>query len=118
MSTYASILVRNCLPPFHVAFSGESFILFDCRIFLCFPILDDSFCLFLCFLIFHFANCLCRMNFYVGNFMGFSSVVSLNSLSGLSKVALSSFCVGSLLYLGLYVLVVPVLVASLLQWVY
>ena len=50
--------------------------------------------------------------------MGFSDgdVVSLISLSGYSRIALSSACVGSLVVLWFYLLVVPLLVGSLLQW--
>ena len=50
--------------------------------------------------------------------MGFSGVVSLISLSGCSRAALSSICAGSLVVLGFYLLVVPLLVGSLLQQVY
>ena len=49
---------------------------------------------------FCFASCLCRANFYGRNSMGFSGVISLISLSGCSKFALSSVCVGSLVVLG------------------
>ena len=49
---------------------------------------------------FHFPSCFCRVNFYVRNSMGFSGVVSLISLSGHSRFALSSVCVGSLVVLG------------------
>ena len=45
---------------------------------------------------FHFASCLRRMNFCGRNSVGFSDVVSLISLSGCSRFALSSVCVGSL----------------------
>ena len=45
--------------------------------------------------------------------MVFSGVVSLISLSGCSNVALSSICVGSLVVLGFYLLVAPLLVGSL-----
>ena len=48
---------------------------------------------------FHFASCLCRVNFYCRNSIGFSGVVSLTSLSGCSRFALSSVCVGSLVVL-------------------
>ena len=56
--------------------------------------------LFLHFLMFHFAGCLCRVNFYVRNSVRFSGVVSLISLSGCSGFALSTVCVGSLVVLG------------------
>ena len=49
---------------------------------------------------FCFASCLCRMNFYGRNSVGFSGVVSLISLSGCSRVAVSFVCVGSLVVLG------------------
>ena len=49
---------------------------------------------------FQFASCLCRVNFYGRNSMRFSGVVSLISLSGCSRFALSSVCVGSLVLLG------------------
>ena len=49
---------------------------------------------------FCFACCLCGVNFYDRNSMGFSDVVSLISLSGCSRVDLSSVCVGSLVVLG------------------
>ena len=49
---------------------------------------------------FCFASCLCTANFYGRNSMGFSGVISLISLSGCSKFALSSVCVGSLVVLG------------------
>ena len=60
------------------------------------------------------ASCLCRVNFYGRNSMGFSGVVSLISLSGCSRFALSSICVVLFLYLGFDLLVVPLLVVSLL----
>ena len=47
--------------------------------------------------------------------MGLSDVVSLISLSGCSRFALSSVCLGSLVVLGLSPLVVPLLFSSLLQ---
>ena len=50
--------------------------------------------------------------------MGFSGVVSLISLSGCPRFALSSVYVDSLVVLGLYLLVAPLLVDSLLQLVY
>ena len=49
---------------------------------------------------FHFASCVCRVNFYARNSVGFSGMVSLISLSGCSRFALSSVCVGSLVVLG------------------
>ena len=45
--------------------------------------------------------------------MGFSGMVSLISLCGCSRVALSSIYVGSLVVLGFYMLVFPFLVGSL-----
>ena len=48
----------------------------------------------------HFASCLCRVNLYVRNSVGFSSVVSLISLSGCSRFDLSSVCVGFPVVLG------------------
>ena len=48
----------------------------------------------------HFASCLCRVNFYGRNSMGFSGVFSLISLSGCSRFALSFVCVGTLVVLG------------------
>ena len=50
--------------------------------------------------------------------MGLSGVVSMISLSGCSNVALSSICVGSLVVLGFYLLVAPLLVGYLIQRVY
>ena len=82
------------------SFSGESSIPFDCMFFFCLPILGDSVCLFLCFLVFRFASCLCRVNFYGRNCMGFSGVISLISFSVCSKFALSSVSVGFLVVLG------------------
>ena len=82
------------------SFSGESSIPFDCMFFFCLPISGSSFCLFLCFLMFRVASCLCRVNFYGRNFMGFSGVVSLFSLSGCSRFSLSSVSVGSLVVPG------------------
>ena len=67
---------------------------------------------------FQFASCLCRVHFYGRNSVGFGGVVSLISLSGHSKFALFSVCVGSLVVLGLYLLGVPLLVVFLLQQVY
>ena len=49
---------------------------------------------------FCFASCLCGMNFYGRNSMGFSGVVSLICLSGCSRFALFCLCVGSLVVLG------------------
>ena len=49
---------------------------------------------------FHFASYLCRVNFYGRISVWFSGVVSLISLSGRSRFALSSVCVGSLVVLG------------------
>ena len=49
---------------------------------------------------FSFVSCLCRVNFYGRNSMGFSGVVSLISLSGHSRFVLSSVCMGSLVVLG------------------
>ena len=47
------------------------------------------------------SSCLCRVNLYGNNSMGFSGVVSLISLSACSRFALSSVSVGSLVVLGL-----------------
>ena len=60
----------------------------------------------------------CRVNFYGRSSVGLNGVVSLISLSRCSMIALSSLCVGCLIVLGVYLLVVPLLVGSLLQWVY
>ena len=49
---------------------------------------------------FYSGSCLYRMNFYGRNSMRFSGVVSLISLSGCCRFALSSVCVGSLVVLG------------------
>ena len=49
---------------------------------------------------FCFASYLCRVNFYGRSSEGFSGVVPLISLSGCSRFALSSVCVGSLVVLG------------------
>ena len=49
---------------------------------------------------FCFASRLCRVNFYGRNSMGFCGVVFLISLSGHSRIALSSVFVGSLVVLG------------------
>ena len=49
---------------------------------------------------FHFPSCFCRVNFYGRNSLVFSGVVSLISLSGCSRFALISICVGSLVVLG------------------
>ena len=65
-----------------------------------------------------FASCLHRENFCGRGSVGLSGVDSLISLSGCSRTALSSVCVGSLVVLGLYLLVAPLLVGSPLQWVY
>ena len=82
------------------SFGGESSIPFDCICFFCPPILGYSFCLFLCFLMSHFASCLCRVDVYGRNSMGFSGVVSFISLSGCPRFALSSVFVVSLVVLG------------------
>ena len=70
------------------SFSGESSLLFDCMFFLCFPILGDSFCLFLLFLMLCFA----LLAVFIGrtSMVGvlWDSVVSLISLSGYSGVPL------------------------------
>ena len=50
--------------------------------------------------------------------MGLSVVVSLISLSGCSRVTISSLCVGSLVILGFYLLLAPLMIGSFLQWVY
>ena len=42
------------------------------------------------------------MNFYVRNSVGFSGEVSVISLSGHSRFALSSVCVGSLVVVGIF----------------
>ena len=65
-----------------------------------------------------FANCVCRVNFYGRSSVAFSGMVSLISLTGCSRFALSSICVVSLVVLGCYLLVAPLLVDSLLQLVY
>ena len=44
---------------------------------------------------FCFASCLCRVNLYGRNSMGFSGVVSLSSLSGCLSFVPSSIYVGS-----------------------
>ena len=49
---------------------------------------------------FRVASCLCRVNFYGRNFMGFSGVVFLISLSGCCRFVLSSVCVGFFVVLG------------------
>ena len=99
-------------------FTGESFIPLNCGFFLWLYILGDSFCLFLWFLMFCFSSCLRRVNFCGRISVGLSGVVSLISLSGCSKVALSSVCVGSHFVPGLYQLMAPLLVGSPLQQVY
>ena len=50
--------------------------------------------------------------------MGLNGVVSFIFSSGCSRVAFFSICVGSLIVLGLYLLVLPLLMGSHLQWVY
>ena len=55
---------------------------------------------FLHLLIFCFASCLCRVNFYGRNSMGLTGVVSLISLSGCSRFALSTVSVGSFVVFG------------------
>ena len=51
---------------------------------------------------FYFASCLCRVKVYGRSSLEVSCVVSLISLSGCYRVALSSICVGFLVVLGLY----------------
>ena len=46
------------------------------------------------------ASCLCRVKFYGRSSVGLTGLVSLISLSGCSRVAPSSVCVGSLVVLG------------------
>ena len=58
---------------------------------------------------------LCKVNFRHRSSVGLSGTVSLISLSGCFRVALSSVCVGSLIVVGLYLLVAPLLVGSSLQ---
>ena len=77
------------------SFTGESSIPFDCRFFLFVPLLGDSFCLFVLFLVLSFASCLCRVNFCGRNSVGLNGVVSLFSMSGCSRVSPFSICVGS-----------------------
>ena len=48
---------------------------------------------------FCFASCVCRVHFYGRNFMRFTGLVSLISLSSHSRFAISSVCVGSLVVL-------------------
>ena len=100
------------------SFTGESSIPFYCRLFLCLSILDDSFCLFLWFWMLWFASCLHRVNFCGRKSVGFSGTLSFFSLSWCSRVPLSSICVGSLVVLGFYLLVAPLLVGYHLQQVY
>ena len=65
-----------------------------------------------------FDSCLHRVNFYGKRSVGLGGVVSLISLFGCSRVALSSICVGSLVVPGFYLLVAPLLMGSFLQRVY
>ena len=62
-----------------------------------------------------FARYLHRVNFDGTSSVGLSGVVSLISLFGCPRVALSSVCVGFLVVLGLYLLMIPLLVGSPLQ---
>ena len=62
----------------------------------------------------YFASCLRRVNFSGRGSVGLSGVVSL-ILSGFSRAALSSICVGSLVVLGFYLLVPSLFVGSPLQ---
>ena len=78
----------------------------------------NSFGLFLQFQMFCFASCLCGVNFCGRSSMELSVLVSLISLSGCFSVALSFICVGSLLVLGVFLLVATFLVGSPLQKVY
>ena len=85
------------LPPSstHISFSffiGQSSIPFDCRLFLCLPILGDPFCLFLQIPMLCFAYYLCIVNF-CGRFSVVVSVaVSLTSLSGCSSLSFLLLC--------------------------
>ena len=56
------------------------------------------------------------MNFCGRTFVGLSGAVSLVSLSGCSRVAFSSVCMGSFVVLGFYLLVASLLVGSPLHW--
>ena len=99
------------------SFSRMSSIPFDSEFFLWLPILGNSFCLFLWFSMLCFSICLYKVSFCGSSSMGFRVAVSLISLSGFYRVALSSICVGSLL-LEPYLLVDPLLVDSPVQQAY
>ena len=94
------------LPPFHFTLlvGSLSFLLLACSF------ISPHFrllCLFLCFLMFNFASCHCKVNFYVRNSVGFDGMVFLFSLSVCSRFALSSVCRGSVVVLRFLHLVVP-----------
>ena len=72
------------------SFTGESTIPSDWGFLLCLPISGDFFYLFLQFQMLCFANCLCKVNICCRHSVGLSGDISLISLSGCSKVALSS----------------------------
>ena len=74
------------------------FLSLECSLF-CLPILGDSFCLSLCFLMFWVASSLLGWMFMLG-ILWVSVVWSLISLSGHSRFALSSIYVGYLVVLG------------------
>ena len=71
--------------------------------------LSDFSGLFLHFRMFCFASCLCGVNFCIRVSLWFSGAVTLISLSGCCRVALSSVCVGSLIVLVHYMLVASLL---------
>ena len=77
-----------------ISFSSfsESSIPFDWKFFFCLLISGDTFCLFPWFPILCFASFLCWVKFYGRNSVGLSGVVSLISLDGCSRAALSSIC--------------------------
>ena len=98
--------------------TGDSFIPFNWGLFLCLPILGESFCLFLYLGMLGFA-CLSLW----GGLLRYKSCgtqfCSLFDLAIVcSRLALFSVCVGSLVVFGLHLVVVSLLVGSPLQQAY
>ena len=86
-------------------FTGDSSIPFDWRLFLCLPIL--GFHIF-CFDISGYSilpACICGVAFFSKSSVGLLGTVSLISLSGCSRVVISSVCVSSPVVFGLYLFV-------------
>ena len=110
----------SLLSPFHLALLQGTllFLSLMCSFFIS-PFRGLLFvCLFLQFWMLCYACFIFRVNFGGSSSVGLSGVVPFISLSGCSSGALFYIFVGSLVVLGLYVLVTPLLVGSSFQRVY